>query len=134
MVNGMCGSGKTADCNGYHTEIYCCPIAKSQNCQWYADSYGEIVNCPENTAARGICGSGRNADCRVTSSKTYFGVDCCELMELELAGLPYVRYSTYGERINCRDGDVMVAGCGSGGLPDCAPSHIHGFTEDEVKE
>ena len=134
MVNGMCGSGRTADCNGYHTEINCCPIANSKNCEWKADSYGQTVSCPSNAAARGICGSGRNADCRVTGSKSYFGVDCCELTDLELTGLPYVKYSSYGERISCRDGDVMVAGCGSGSLPDCAPSHIEGFTGNEVAE
>ena len=45
MVTGTCGSGQTADCNDYHTEMYCCNMSASSNCGWVAGMDGDLVAC-----------------------------------------------------------------------------------------
>merc|ERR1712173_540557 len=137
MVTGTCGSGQTADCNDYHTEMYCCDMSQSSNCGWSAGQDGDLVGCSNGQSIRGICGSGARADCKVTAEKTYFGTLCCDTSDyaLNTQTLTYMQYSGYGERITCYDGDVAVAGCGSGAYAQCTGVNTeHGFTEEEVAE
>merc|ERR1712173_471517 len=137
MVTGTCGSGATADCDGYHNEIYCCAISQSSNCGWVGGADGDLVSCDNGQSVRGLCGSGARADCRVTGDKQYFATLCCDTSDysLDTTKLTYMLYSGYGERIQCNDGDVMVAGCGSGGYAACTGVNMdHGFTLEEIME
>ena len=137
MVTGTCGSGQTADCNDYHNEMYCCQISSSSNCGWVGGIDGELVGCDNGQSVRGICGSGARADCRTTGEKTYFSTLCCDTSDYQLdtTKLTYMLYSTYGVRIQCNDGDVMVAGCGSGAIAKCTGVTVaDGFTLEEIEE
>ena len=137
MVTGTCGSGATADCNDYHTEMYCCDMSQSSNCNWIGGADGELVGCVSGQSMRGMCGSGGRADCRTTADKTTFSALCCDTSDyaLDTSKLTYMLYSTYGVRILCNDGDVVIAGCGSGGYAACTGVNTeHGFTVEEVVE
>merc|ERR1712173_34122 len=137
MVTGTCGSGQTADCNDYHTEMYCCDMSQSSNCNWVAGMDGDLVGCSNGQSVRGICGSGLRTDCKTTSEKTVFSTLCCDTSDysLDTSKLTYMLYSSYGVRIQCNDGDVAIAGCGSGGYAACTGvNSAHGFTQDELLE
>merc|ERR1719219_1232283 len=137
MTQGICGSGQTADCNGYHTEMYCCATSASSNCAWHGGADGDLISCSSGQSVRGICGSGIRADCRTSSTKQFYSQLCCDTSDYSIdpSALSYMQYSDFGVRMECQDGEAMLAGCGSGAIPACTGVNTdHGFTLEEIIE
>ena len=86
VVEGICGSGRDADCSGQYHMIQCCTggfgdgswLASTGACEWHYASYGTELECPyDSQAIFGRCGSGRDADCNGGSA--YHGIKCCQM-------------------------------------------------------
>lgn len=121
-ATGLCGSGKNADCNGYHFRLHCCNLNSGvqSNCQWSGAKYGVLWKCPSGQIMGGGCGSGRNADCSKTGTKQYIETLCCDYDGVTVDSSSYTISGRYGEVVECPTGHVITGMCGSGSNGDCS--------------
>lgn len=132
VAKGVCGSGRTEDCKSadlelpYSYMLKCCQTKKQgngqTNCSNYPGDYGESTICPgNNQAIYGGCGSGMNHDCTVNGKSYVSMMECCENQDLSvnMNGDCAWQYSSYGKKLECKSGYVMVGQCQSGGRADC---------------
>ena len=93
------------------------------NLEWQSGSYGDFLQCAEQTYAFGYCSSGKNADCQGSYTKLGCGSFPQQSKSTSSTssdpGLNNWVCATYGEFVECPPGKVMIGACGTAKNAHC---------------